>query len=254
MRAALRRRHMNTRGLLTCARYAFAPNYLKYCGPDEHRTIFEYCAAQDADAGLRELLEKFGTLYPYLRFIAQVNGIEDPFDPRVVEAYWIGNKLLKSAGKAEFAGHLIDTQQLKKRLNPKSRDWLLAKIPQGAHPVHAFHVFNVFTRTGHHTLPHTVDTMDQCRIGWGRILYRDGEFLVVQARPLVLENGKLALGKPKERLVRAKYRNTDLPVYKKAGQWVSFHWGWVCNTLTDQQRRTLAHYTLLNMQLANKTI
>ena len=245
---------MNKQGLLTCARYAFAPNYLKYCGPDENRTIFQYCAAQDADAGLRELLEEFGTLYPYLRFIAQANGIADPFDPRVVEAYWVGNRLLEVVGKAEFAGHLLDTQQLKKRLNAKSREWLLTKIPQGAQPNHAFHVFNVFTRTGHHTVPHTIETMDQCRIGWGRMVRKDGEFLVVAARSLVFENRKLALGKPTERSVRVTYKNTGLPVHANVGQWVSFHWGWVCDTLTDRQRRNLARYTLLNIRLANKTL
>lgn len=245
---------MNKQGLLTCARYAFAPNYFKYCGPDQNRTIFQYCAAEDADAGLRELLEEFETLYPYLRFIAQANGIKDPFDPRVVEAYWVGNRLLEGVEKAGFAGHLLDTQQLKKRLSAKSREWLLTKIPQGAQPTHAFHVLNVFTRTGHHTVPHTVDTMDQCRINCGRIVRREGDFFAVLARPLVLKNGKLALGEPAERLVRAAHKKTVLPVRAQTGQWVSFHWGWVCDALTDRQRRNLVQHTLLNINLANKTI
>src|SRR3990167_9993879 len=107
---------MNKQGLLTCARYAFAPNYLKYCGPDENRTIFQYCAAQDADAGLRELLEEFGTLYPYLRFIAQANGIADPFDPRVVEAYWVGNRLLEVVGRSEE-----HTSELQSQSKPQFR-------------------------------------------------------------------------------------------------------------------------------------
>ena len=29
-------------GILTCARYAFAPNYYKYCGPDANQGIASY--------------------------------------------------------------------------------------------------------------------------------------------------------------------------------------------------------------------
>src|SRR6266849_9976169 len=77
------------------ARYAFMPNRLTYCGGDDHRALFDYCVAGVTDAGLRDLLRKFTGAMPYLRLIAECNAILDPFDARVVEAYWLGNELLQ---------------------------------------------------------------------------------------------------------------------------------------------------------------
>src|SRR5690242_18199578 len=77
------------------ARYAFMPNRLAYCGPDENRALFDYCIAGLTDGGLRGLLRKFTGAMPYLQLIAECNAIPDPLDGRVVEAYWLGNELLQ---------------------------------------------------------------------------------------------------------------------------------------------------------------
>ena len=82
---------MNHLGVLTCAHYAFPPNSLHYCGPHQSTTIKEYLQAQIAEPRLSTLLSQFETLYPYLQCIAEANNIKDPFDIRVVEAYWLGN-------------------------------------------------------------------------------------------------------------------------------------------------------------------
>jgi hypothetical protein len=81
-------------GPLRFARYAFMPNRLGYCGGDDNRALYDYVVASTADRGLAELLGRFSGAMPYLRLIARTTGIGDPFDPRVVEAYWIGNDLL----------------------------------------------------------------------------------------------------------------------------------------------------------------
>ena len=47
--------------------------------------------ALEIDRGLRDLAAGFEGAYPYLELIAAANGIEDPLDTRVVDAYWIGN-------------------------------------------------------------------------------------------------------------------------------------------------------------------
>src|SRR3989337_1307374 len=82
-------------GTLRFVRYGFMPNRLRYCGGDDDRTLFQYGVAGVTDGGLRELLGTFTGALPYLRLIAGSSGIRDPFDPRVVEAYWIGNELLE---------------------------------------------------------------------------------------------------------------------------------------------------------------
>ncbi len=79
---------------LLFGRYAFPPNQLGYCGAPDYLALFEYVAQHRADKGLIELERRFEGAYPYLQLIAQANGIPDPFDRRVVEAYWIGNACL----------------------------------------------------------------------------------------------------------------------------------------------------------------
>jgi len=103
-------------GVLACARYSFAPNYYKYCGPDANRSIAAYLQEGVSDPGLSVYLSEFAVLYPYLKLIAHENGLTNPFDPRVVEAYWVGNNLLEHIGMKSFSQHLLYEQHLKKRL------------------------------------------------------------------------------------------------------------------------------------------
>ena len=46
------------------------------------------------DAGFVQLARSFQGAWPYLELIAGATGIPDPLDYRVVEAYWVGNRLL----------------------------------------------------------------------------------------------------------------------------------------------------------------
>ncbi|MEO6208381.1 MAG: DUF6390 family protein, partial [Candidatus Limnocylindrales bacterium] len=69
------------------ARYAYPPNELGYCGPQDSRAVLEYGAAGVVDRGLVELAKGFAGAWPYLETIAGMAGIPDPLDRRVVEAY-----------------------------------------------------------------------------------------------------------------------------------------------------------------------
>ena len=62
-------------GPLLFARYAYPPNALGYCGPQDHRALLEYAAAGVVDRGLRELAQGFDGAWPYLRLIAEAAGI-----------------------------------------------------------------------------------------------------------------------------------------------------------------------------------
>lgn len=245
-------------GVLRCARYSFAPNYYKYCGPDANRSIAAYLQEGVSDPGLSAYLSEFAVLYPYLKLIAEENGIADPFDSRVVEAYWVGNDLLEHVGMKSFAQHLLYEQHLKKRLPPRKLKWVIDKVPKGAKLHHSFHVFSIFTRTGHHAVEHTLDTMDSCRISWGKIV-QDSRFTIqdsgirIKTQQLVYRNGKLGL---REGVVR----EVALPVdgqYSKQfqpGDLVTIHWGFVCDKIDEARARTLERYTKHNLRLANETI
>ena len=130
-------------GAMTCARYAFAPNFYMYCGPDTDGEFGDYLKAELADGGLVEHLTKFEVLYPYLTAIAHANAKTDALDPAVVEAYWVGNGLLEQVSEQDVYVALTDHQNLPKRIPKSELKWLLPKIGQQARLHHSFHVFNV---------------------------------------------------------------------------------------------------------------
>ena len=249
-------------GALTCAAYAFPPNELKYCGPfDKTNDLLGYQEEQVDDEGLKNILAGFHTLYPYLSLIAYENNIRDPLDTRVVEAYWIGNELLKKISGKKLYEHFSEALNLRKKISKNDFSYLVGKIDDGALPHHSFHVLNVFTRTGHQNVEHTLETMDACRISWGKIVVSNRlsvvgpKKLAVETQPLILINGKLNLGKKKLKNITSSVFDTRLPTTdNRKPIWVSFHWNTFCDILTDRQVRNLKYYTEKAIQLANKTL
>lgn len=243
----------NAQGILRCARYAFMPNKLSFCGPDKNRDLFYYCQNQETDQGLNFILKEFQVLYPYLKFIARANQIRDPFDERIVEAYWLGNQFLENVSKSALYNHLIDEQQLKKKLNKRLLEKVVDKIPLGAKPHHSFHVLSVWKRTGHLDVMHTLNSMDLCRISWGRIKKISRPYLIVEYQPLVLENNQLKLGQLTEQKVLGEINDSGFLKKPQIDQWISFHWNFACEILNNQQVANLKKYTQESIRLVNIT-
>jgi len=242
-------------GLLKCARYAFSPNKLKYCGPvDKNFELFSYLTEKVEDKGLEELLDDFAVMYPYLKLVAEENGIKDVFDERVVEAYWIGNELLERVMIKQFYDHLKNKQGLKKRFKRKDWKWIAGKVPTGAKVHHSFHVFNVWNRTGHEAKPHTVKTMDNCRISWGEIDQGNNSKLFVKTQGLVYEDGKLRLKDGVVKEVKWRIGDKSFVDKLKKGDLITIHWGWVCEKIGRRQMKNLEKYTKWHLKLANMTI
>src|SRR3989344_7978965 len=95
-------------GILRCSRYSFGPNRLHYCGPDVNAELQAEIEAANPNPHLVAILREFKTLFPYLKLIASANNIVDPFDARVVEAYWLGNELLENVGRDRLRQFLVD--------------------------------------------------------------------------------------------------------------------------------------------------
>lgn len=231
-------------------RYGFMPNRLRYCGGDDNRTLFEYGLLNAADGGLEALLRRFTGALPYLRLIARTNGIADPFDGRVVEAYWLGNELLERVEVRQL--HDALAERFGKQLQGRTRELVLGKAPAGARPFHAFHVFDVHSRVGE--LDHSLATMDHCRVSWGEVVAVDGVELVVNRTPLILESGKLALGSAVPDRAARQIDGRGFVEEAKPGDYVSIHWGWACEVLSERQLRNLQHYTRYHLALANQTL
>lgn len=237
--------------MLRCSRYSFGPNRLHYCGPDANREMLAYLKEDTSDLGLAFLLRQFKTLFPYLKLIAEANGIKDYFDQRVVEAYWIGNKLLDRVGPQKLYQNLTEEHGLKKKLGIKRFVSIENKIEKGALPHHSFHVFNIWKRTGNLEIKHTLESMNECRVSWGLVQSCNGPFINVSYEPLCTDGYKLFLGEPMPRkIVRHLDSSSDIGDLK-TGDTISIHWGVPCEVLSPKEVANLKHYTNLSLTLAN---
>ncbi|MDD5032957.1 MAG: DUF6390 family protein [Candidatus Pacebacteria bacterium] len=230
-------------GLQLFIKYALPPNVLGYCGP-------EGLSAQKNNAEeLRNLLSRFEGAVPYLRLIALSNGIKDEFDERVVEAYWLGNDLLLNVLNKDLYDSI--EERFEKKMKNKEWRWLVSQsIPQ-AKPHHVFHVFEIYRRAGllrSGAKDKILETMDNCRIGWGTVKSINGGFALVAYSPLEFREKKLCFGKSTAK----NFLLLDPSV--KIGDEVSFHWNHVCDKITPDQKRNLAYWTDFHLKLVNKTI
>ncbi len=244
---------MSFDGVLRFGRYAFPPNALGYCGPDDHDALLGYVASRRADQGLVELGRRFEGAYPYLKLIAESNGIADPFDSRVVEAYWIGNGLLGDVDVAAFRSSL--SERFGGRMASGPLAWLAAKPAAGARPHHNFHIFEVYTRAGlmnGDTSGPLLEVMDSCRISWAKVTAVHPDHLAVLRRPLVLAMGKLAFGAPLE--VKATAVTGGYIPHVKEGDVVSMHWSWACEVLKPAELSRLRRASAAALAMANQTI
>jgi hypothetical protein len=235
------------------ARFAYPPNALGYCGPDDARGMLERLEAGEDAAGLRAAARRFEGAWPYLQLIAGANRIADPLDPRVVEAYWIGNGLLDRVDGNLLADSL--DERFRRRVGPRL-ERLVAPAPAGARPHHSFHVFGVYPwlgliRSG--VVEQPLRVLDRCRIRWGQVEAIVGDQAVVRCRLLTWEDGALTLGAPQSEQVTLGDDGLSLAGPLGVGDWCALHWDWVCAPLTPVQLEALRTWTVRTLETVNGT-
>jgi hypothetical protein len=233
-------------GPVLFARYAYAPNALGYCGPGDSGALLEYAGGRVCDAGLVALAKQFAGAWPYLALIANVNGIGDPLDARVVRAYWLGSPLLERAPGRLFAAHVVDRFTDRTAGNEVE----LAELALVGRAHHNFHVFAVYPwvgllRAGHVEAPMRV--LQSCRIRWGTVTSVHSGRITVESPPLWWTGSELTLGPLQPETVQAA-----VPVH--VGDVVSLHWDWVCERLTRSRAASLKHYTHTQLEVANRAL
>lgn len=238
-------------GTTRFARYAFMPNRLRYCGGDDNSTIFEYAVADVREPPLDGMLRKFSGALPYLRLIAEGSGVADPFDERVVEAYWIGNELLERVEARSLYDSLHE--RYRTQFSPRTMEIVASKAPAGARPHHSFHVLDVWRRAAGDR-GEVLATIDNCRISWGTVTAVEVGELVVSRPPLVLRDGRLVLDAPQPERVSRLIEGKGFAGGASVGDVVSIHWGWVCEVLTPRQQRDLERWTLHHLAIAAQTL
>jgi len=231
-------------GALKFIKYAYPPNELRYCGPSNHRAVFDYFQQKKLDEGLIELLSKFNGAYPNLCYIAASNRIKDPFDAKVVEAYWVGNNLLNQASIADYYQYLKD--QHKGQWDNHALDLVFgASKPYGAKPHHSFHVLSLFAkkRRTRAVLKH----IGNCLILPGLVKKISLDSILVRYRPIIVEGNGLVFGS----ITSQKLKCFDERKINEGDQ-ISFHWNWICDKLTDKQINNLNFWNRFHVELINK--
>lgn len=241
-------------GPLLFARYAYPPNALGLCGPADSAALLEHVAADAGDRGLVRLARQFHGAWPYLSLIAAATGRSDPLDPAVVEAYWVGNRLLERVPTRLLAAHL--TERFAHQVGPAWTDPATLAVTGGrAH--HNFHVFAIspwvgLLRSGHPDQPLRV--LDQCRIAWATVTRLVGDVAEVSCPRLQYDAGRLRLGPAERRRVTWSTGGHVLAGRPAVGDRVAVHWDWVCDVLSARQLALLRHYTLGQLHLVNDAL
>jgi hypothetical protein len=241
-------------GATLFARYAYPPNERGYCGPPDSAAVLQYGVAGVVDQGLVELAKGFAGAWPYLQFISTATGIGDPLDRRVVEAYWLGNGLLNRIDMTRFGDSLMD--RFRRRAG-RSWGFMAEAIPEGALPHHSFHVFGVYPWVGllgsdRGDTP--LHVLQNCRIRWGQVVAIRDDQVDVLSRPLTWDGAVVGFGEPALETVRGSSNGVGLAPAYAPGDWVSLHWGWVCDRLSRRQLTSLRRYTMLQLDIVNRRV
>ena len=234
-------------GIPLCARFSLPTNRLGFCGTPEagdslRSAIVEGKKFQRAGQALRT----FEALYPYLEPIGAAAGL-DPFDARVVEAYWVGSGLLDRDWRESFR---VLLEKLTTRGLPRSlASRLSSSLPAGAIPHHTFHVLfvGVGAVTGH--VPTTLANMERCRASWGTVReVREGA-LLVEGPDLQWDGHRLHMGAS-----RAFPVSLDEGLLRdvKKGDVVANHWEHAVDKLGSDRLAALERYTQLSLDAANE--
>lgn len=245
------RRFDQVPGPLLFARFAYPPNSLGYCGPADSAGLLEAATDGEDLRAVSAMAARFDGAWPYLQLIAACNHIDDPLDPAVVDAYWIGNSLLERVPAHTLVAHLDSRFERRTR-----RDF--ASIAQaavlGGAAHHSFHVFAVYPwlgllRAGMEGAPLTV--LDRCRVRWGTVLSVDGDAVTVRDKGLALEGQRLVYGRDRVEQVRRSVAGTGFVEDLSPGDTVAMHWDWVCQRLTPGALRRLRSWSSLMLRNVN---
>lgn len=234
---------MTLRGASMFAAYAFPPNELGYCGPASVDWID--LMGDDDQRPLRLAISGFDGAWPYLEMIGGLSGL-DPLDPRVVEAYWIGNRLLEGVDLLTW-GNSVDGR-FSERLGASTG--LTDQVADGR-PNHAFHVFCVYPWVGllrGGAFETALTVLDRCRVRWGTVQAVFGGTAAVRSRALGWDGRSLSLGAEAVEVVRVP-SSVDL----EPNAVVSMHWDWACESLTPEQATLLETETRRHLAIANRT-
>ncbi|NCT89387.1 hypothetical protein GXB85_00250 [Cellulomonas sp. APG4] len=256
-------------GPVLFARYAYPPNERGYCGPDAAAELLESVSSVASTQGprptggarapsgpdggeLRALARGFAGAWPYLELIAGAHGIDDPLDERVVEAYWVGNELLRLPPGALLRAAEERFRSRLPRLGP-AWERMAAPLPTMA-PHHSAHVLALspwlgLLRTG--VVDRPLEVLDRCRVRWGEVLAVGPEHAVVRSRPLEWDGHRVVEGALRPETVRVAAFGRALAGDLRPGDWCTMHWDWVCEVVEPRRLAALCAWSRRQLRAVN---
>lgn len=242
---------MDDAGAVLFARYAYAPNELGYCGPQQAATLFRAAVTGHPESDLTSIACRFSGAWPYAVLLARLAGLEDPLHEQVMRAYWTGGPLLDSVDHQRFGVALLELIG-----EEAGHYWgyLTAELLPEAAPTHGFHVFGVYPWSrlltgGQPAQP--LHVLDNCRIRYGQVVAVDGEQVVLRCRHLTWDGCRLGLGPASLEPITYLIDGESFVGEPAPGDWLTVHWDLVCERLTDVQLRYLQRGTAWQLRATN---
>jgi len=218
--------------------YAIKPCLLGLCGPAEKEIknlILNFLyGSKINEEKLIDYSKQLKSAFTYLKLIAKANKIKNPFDERVVEAYWIGNELLKNVSREKLIKAI--RTDLKLSIN---------ELPDGVLPHHSFHV--LFIGSLKNIAP-IEKLASKCIINCGMVEKIEVKHIFIKTRPLVFFNHKAELG---EEIIQEIGFDCKILPKVKVGDIVSYHWDFACEVIDKQQAENLTDNLRRNIDFYN---
>ncbi len=230
-------------------RYAYPPNLLGYCGPDDHKLVAAVATGGEIDhAEITRLATRFEGAWPYLELIGRELG-RPPLNRSVVETYWIGSPVIGQVDTHNWGTSVAD--RFRKR---SGGGWAHASnaVSAGGSPSHAFHVFCVYPWVGllrGGRVGPALEVLDRCRISSGVVEAVLPGSALVRRSPLEWQNGELVAGTSK---VEDFYVHAGTRLDR--GDIVSLHWRFVCDRLDRRRMDYLERVNDFHMAVANSEL
>ncbi|MFH1785910.1 MAG: DUF6390 family protein [Candidatus Micrarchaeota archaeon] len=224
--------------ILFSACYGFPPNSYGYCGSSSFTKNLKEALVSKKTKKIEIELKKFQAQYKYLDFIGRENNLA-PFDPKVVDAFWIGNSLL------EEIPHKSLQKFIENDLFPRNsiRGKKLAKyLPENLVPHHSFNVLYVNFVTNR--VERSINNFDLCCVTAGKIKSLNPTHAIVD-RFSIDFNGEFIFGKKIEKVDIIR-NQVKLVKNLKKNDIVALHWGMVVGKLNAKQLTKLKKYTKIN--------
>jgi len=223
--------------------YSIPPNRLGYCGPSESwNTLQEFVSSPSGQKipQTKAILQKFNALYPYLELIAEANSLQ-PFDLEVVEAYWLGNPLLKNVPRSAIQKTILSFQKL--GLPRSIAEQKASQLPEGMLPHHSMHV--LYINFISQKVSALVQNLSNCLIQWGEVRETLSQGISIKGIELISESGELKL--------REKTKTVENPfsIPLQQGDQITVHWGNAVEKISPKTFKNLKTITFKNIELLN---